>query len=51
MSRLSRSILTVLVFCAFAMPAAVYVQPDEDDDALTAKDWPLVGGDWTSARG
>ena len=51
MSRLSRSILSVLVFGALAMPAAVHVQqPDEDGRAIPAKDWPLVGGDWTSAR-
>ena len=51
MSRLSRSILTVLVFGALAMPAAVSVQqPDEDGRATPAKDWPLVGGDWGNTR-
>jgi quinohemoprotein ethanol dehydrogenase len=51
MTRLSRSIRTVLVLGALAMPAAVYVQqPDEDGRLVPAKDWPLVGGDWTSAR-
>src|SRR6476620_4597582 len=51
MGRLFRPILAVLVFAVLVMPAAVYVQqPDEDGRALPAKDWPLVGGDWTSAR-
>ena len=51
MSRRVRSILAALVFSALAMPAAVHVQqPDEDGRAVPAKDWPLVGGDWTSAR-
>src|SRR6516164_2750860 len=52
MSRLVRSIRAVLVFgVVLAMPTAVYVQqPDEDGRAVPARDWPLVGGDWTSAR-
>jgi quinohemoprotein ethanol dehydrogenase len=51
MCGLHRSILAAFVAGVLAMPAAVSVQqPDEDGRTLPAKDWPLVGGDWTSAR-
>ena len=46
-----RSVLVALMTALLVVPASVAVQqPDEDGRAFPGKDWPLVGGDWTSAR-
>ena len=48
-----RSFVLAGVVCAslLAIPALLAVQSDDDDGrALPGRDWPLVGGDWTSAR-
>ncbi len=46
-----RSITVGIFVGLLAIPAPVAVQRGEEDGgALPARDWPLVGGDWTSAR-
>lgn len=46
-----RSMVAVVVAGLLALPASVAVQQSNDDGrALPGKDWPLVGGDWSSAR-
>ena len=46
-----RSMLVAFVAGLLTLPASVAVQqPDEDGRRFPGKDWPLVGGDWTSAR-
>jgi len=46
-----RSMLVTLMTALLVVPASVAVQqPDEDGRAFPGKDWPFVGGDWTSAR-
>ena len=45
------SLLVAAVTVVVALPVAVSVQQaHEDGRSLPGKDWPLVGGDWTSAR-
>ena len=39
-----------LLAALLAMPGTVLVQPGEDGRTRPGKDWPLYGGDWSSAR-
>jgi alcohol dehydrogenase (cytochrome c) len=48
-NRAARTLGLVLPLLALSASVAVQ-QPDVDGRALPGKDWPLVGGDWTSAR-
>jgi len=46
-----RSIAVAFLAGLLGLPTSVAVQQaDEDGRAFPGKDWPLVGGDWTSAR-
>src|SRR5688572_10872463 len=49
LNRNARRLGVALVLLTLSAPVAVQ-QPEEDGRALPGKDWPLVGGDWTSAR-
>jgi alcohol dehydrogenase (cytochrome c) len=51
MRRHARALLVAIVSSVLALPAVVTVQqPEEDGRAFPSRDWPLVGGDWASAR-
>ena len=49
--RVPRAIALLFGGAVLAVPTAVSMQEAGDDGrSVPAKDWPLVGGDWTSAR-
>ena len=50
MRGLPRALIVAIVAAVLALTAALGGQSDEDGRALPGKDWPLVGGDWTSSR-
>src|SRR6476660_5279085 len=45
-----RSGMLLAVVLLLTVSTGVAVQQPEDGRALPGKDWPLVGGDWTSSR-
>jgi glucose dehydrogenase len=51
MHRRGPFLLAVVIAAVIGLPAVVSVlQAQDDGRALPEKDWPLVGGDWMSAR-